>query len=210
MKNLLTVTAIAAGVMMASCSKSDSPVNTVQSSTVNNLIADTIVGLAPTGQPFGTGKFTFFSLETNQVIASSDSATNKWDLAFRGTTILTNAGTSGPGLGGAFVFVGTFESLATIPADSTFKVDASPVYAITTGSGKGWYSYDGASNLITAIPGRVLVIRTASGKYAKVEIQNYYKGGVTPDASASDAEKLSKQRYYKFRFSYQSNGTKTF
>jgi hypothetical protein len=119
-------------------------------------------------------------------------------------------GTSGIGSGGAFVYVGTFESLTTIPADSVVHTDASPVYAIKTGSGKGWYSYDGAANLITAIPGRVLVIRTATGKYAKVEILNYYKGGATPLASASDAEKLAKQRYYKFRFTYQSNGTKSF
>jgi hypothetical protein len=54
------------------------------------------------------------------------------------------------------------------------------------------------------------VIRTASGKYAKIEIQNYYKGGVTPDATASDADKLSKQRYYTFRYLLQPNGTKTF
>jgi hypothetical protein len=54
------------------------------------------------------------------------------------------------------------------------------------------------------------VIRTANGKYAKVEILNYYKGGVTPDASASDDDKLKKQRYYKFRYIVQPDGTKTF
>ena len=35
----------------------------------------------------------------------------------------------------------------------------------------------------------------------KIEIQNYYKGGVTPDATASDNDKLTKQRYYTFRIS---------
>ena len=53
---------------------------------------------------------------------------------------------------------------------------------------------------ILKFPGRILVIRTATGKYAKIEILNYYKGGVTPDASASDNDKLTKQRYYTFRF----------
>jgi hypothetical protein len=48
--------------------------------------------------------------------------------------------------------------------------------------------------LLHQSPGRILVIRTASGKYAKIEIQNYYKGGVTPDATASDNDKLMKQR----------------
>jgi hypothetical protein len=54
------------------------------------------------------------------------------------------------------------------------------------------------------------MIRTASGKYAKLEILNYYKGGVTPPATASDAIKLSEQRYYTFRYTYQPNGSKNF
>ena len=178
--------------------------------TVQNLVADTIIGLMPTGQPYGASKFTFYSIENNALVASSDSATTKWDIAFRGTTILTNAGTSGPGNGGAFVQTGIFDALTSISIDSTFKTDAAPIYAITTGSGKGWYNYDGASNLVTALPGRVLVIRTALGKYAKIEITNYYKKGVTPAASATDEEKLHSQRYYGFRYTFQANGTKNF
>ena len=54
------------------------------------------------------------------------------------------------------------------------------------------------------------MIRTATGKYAKIEILNYYKGGVTLPATASDADKLTKQRYYTFRYAYQPNGTKIF
>ena len=178
--------------------------------TVQNLMADTIIGLAPTGQPYGANKFSFFSIENNALVPSADSATTNWDIAFKGTTILTNAGTSGPGNGGAFVQIGTFDDLSAISVDSVFKTDAAPVYAIKTGSGKGWYNYDGASNLATALPGRVLLIRTASGKYAKLEITNYYKKGITPAASATDAEKLSSQRYYAFRYTFQANGTKTF
>jgi hypothetical protein len=70
--------------------------------------------------------------------------------------------------------------------------------------------HDQATSLVTPLAGRVLVIRTASGKYAKLEIINYYKGGVTLPVTASDADKLTKQRYYTFRFIFQSNGTKTF
>ena len=180
--------------------------------TVQNLVADTIVGLnAITGQPYGSGRFSFFSLETGTAIPASDSATTKWDIAFRGTTILTNAGVSGPGSGGGFVQIGTFDNFNTISADSTFRRDSIPGrYAITSGSNRGWYTYDGANNLITPLPGRVLVFRTATGKYAKLEITNYYKGGSTPATSASDATKLKEQRYYNFRFTYQPNGSKNF
>jgi len=210
--NLIALTVITSGVLLASCGKDDVPAPvTVQTKTVNSLQADTIIGIAPSGQPYGSGKYTLYSLETNSVIANADSATAKWDIGFRGTTIITNSGNSGPGAGGAFIYTGTFSDVTTISNDSTFRTDNAPTsYAIKTGSGNGWYSYNGATNLVTPIPGRILVIRTATGKYAKIEIQNYYKGGVTPDATASDNDKLMKQRYYTFRYTYQADGSKKF
>ncbi len=194
------------------CSKSTTTnVLPVSAVTVKDIPADTVVGLSAQGIPITNGKYTFYSLEKNAIVPNTDSATTKWDIAFLATRIIINGGTSGKGLGGAFVQTGLFDNLKTIPADSVFKTDNAPTsYAITSGSGKGWYTYDGLNNLITPLAGRVLVIRTASGKYAKMEITSYYKGGVTLPASASDADKLNKQRYYTFRFAYQPNGTKTF
>ena len=114
-------------------------------------------------------------------------------------------------MGGAFIYTGLFDNVKTISNDSVFKTDNAPAsFAVTFGSGKGWYVYDQLTSLITPLAGRVLVIRTASGKYAKVEIINYYKGGVTLPITASDSDKLSKQRYYTFRYAYQPNGSKTF
>lgn len=203
---------LAAVVIFQSCTKDEvsSPQVTLIEKVVADIPADTIVGISLGGQPLGAGKFTFYSFETNSVVPSSDSNSTKWDIAMRGTTILVNSGSSGPGKGGAFVYVGTFDDLTSVPADSTFKVDAAPTYAITTGSNKGWYVYTPQTNLVTPIPGRVMVIKTASGKYAKMEIINYYKGGTTPLASASDAIKTFSQRYYTFRFAYQADGTTNF
>lgn len=207
----ITTCMLMAVVFFVSCKKDKvAVVATVTSKTVSSFPADTIVGLS-NGQPVGTGKFSFFSIESNSSIASVDSNSKKWDIGLRGTTIITNAGTSGPGSGGAFVYTGTFDELKTISADSTFRTDNAPTsYAIPLGSNKGWYVLDFVTNLLSPIPGRVLVIRTANGKYAKIEILNYYKGGTTPPANATDAEKSSKQRFYTFRFTYQSNGTKSF
>jgi hypothetical protein len=149
----------------------------------------------------------------NKIVTKADSATTKWDVAFSSTKILVNSGTSGPGIGGAFVYVGLFDALKTIPADSNFATDnskASPSQYAIPQTGQTWFIYDEFNRLITPAAGRVLVIRTALGKYAKIEILNYYKGGITPAATASDLEKSSKQRYYTFRYVYQPNGTKTF
>jgi hypothetical protein len=204
--------AMLALVVFQACKKNEAQVvvPTLTEKTVSGIPADTIVGML-NGQPVGVGKYTFYSIETGSVISNADSNSKKWDIGLRGTTIITNAGNSGPGSGGAFIFKGTFDELKTIPADSTFRVDNAPTsYAITTGSNKGWYVLDFVTSLLTPIPGRVLVIKTANGKFAKVEILNYYKGGVTPPANATDAEKSSKQRFYTFRFAYQSNGSMTF
>lgn len=204
--------AMLALVVFQACEKDEAPVvaSTLTEKTVSGIPADTIVGMV-NGQPVGAGKFTFFSFETNAVVPSTDSNSVKWDVAVRGTTIITNGGNSGPGAGGAFVYVGTFDDLKTVPADSVFRKDNAPVsYAVPTGSNKGWYVYSPVTTLITPVPGRVLVFKTAKGKYAKVEILNYYKGGVTPAANASDDIKLKNQRYYSFRFAYQADGTMNF
>jgi hypothetical protein len=222
MKNSIIFSAMAAAIVFASCKKDETPQQPTDPNafkvevsgkivTVKNLPADTIIGLTSQGQPYGAGIYSFFNLRTNSWVPNSDSATTNWDLAFSGTTIRVNNQTSGPGSGGAFVWVGTFDNLSSVPQDSTFRIDNYPTsFAIAKGSGKGWYNYDGANNLLTPIPGRVLVIRTANGSYAKLEILNYYKGGVTPSASATDDVKINEQRYYSFRYTCQVNGTTTF
>ena len=161
---------LAAVVIFQSCQKEEIVIAqaTLIEKTVKDIPADTIVGLSPIGQPIGAGKFTFYSLETNAIIPNTDSNSTKWDIGLRGSTIITNGGTSGPGKGGAFIYIGTFDELVKVPADSTFRIDAAPNYAITASSNRGWYLYTPQTNLVTPLPGRVLVFKTASGKYAKV------------------------------------------
>jgi hypothetical protein len=203
---------LAAVIIFQSCTKEETsvPQVTLIQKIVKDVPADTIIGLSQIGQPVGAGKFTFYSFENNAVVPNTDSNSTKWDIGVRGTTIITNSGSSGPGAGGAFIYVGTFDDLTSVPADSTFRIDIAPNYAVTAGSNKGWYLYTPQTNLVTPLPGRVLVIRTATGKFAKVEILNYYKGGTTPAATDPDAVKIFTQRYYTFKFAYQADGTKNF
>lgn len=200
-------------IALVACTKDEETiVIPVSAITVKDLAADTVTGLGLDGRPQSAGTTTYYSLVDNKVVASTDAASTKWDIAFSSTKILINGGTSGPGIGGAFVYVGLFDALKTIPADSNFSTDNSNAasFAIPLGSGKAWYTYDGLTTLVSPIAGRVLVIRTATGKFAKIEIISYYKGGVTLPASASVNDKLFKQRYYTFRYAYQPNGSKTF
>ena len=85
--------AMLALVVFQACEKNEAPVvvPTLTEKTVSGIPADTIVGLV-NGQPVGAGKYTFFSFETNAVVPSTDSNSVKWDVAVRGTTIITNGG----------------------------------------------------------------------------------------------------------------------
>lgn len=209
-------TKIAMGLLLSialvACSKEEEAIVVpVSAITVKDLPADTVTSLGADGRPQYAGSITYYSLVDNKIVPKTDSATTKWDIAFSSLKILINGGTSGPGLGGAFVHIGSFDALKTISSDSTFAVDNSNAskFAIPQNS-SGWYIYNGLTNLVTPAAGRILVIRTATGKFAKIEILNYYKGGVTPDPAASNFDKLTKQRFYTFRYAYQPNGSKVF
>lgn len=147
---------------------------------------------------------TYFRFSDSTIVIGSDTLTNKWDIAFRKTTIFTNSGTSGKGKGGAVVLTNTdFFELADAPVDG-YKIDETGAPAIPTGSGKGWYNYNSQTHIITPIPGVVLVIRTGDGKFAKVQILSYYKGA--PETPSS----LSQSGYYTFRYVYQPDGSRKF
>lgn len=194
-------------VCFTACKKDDPAPVTLTGNTIKDLAADPPSGgYNPTnGQPIGvTGKYTLFSFKTGAVVANTDSATTKWDIGFNGSKIIVNSGTSGPGSAAALVQTGLFDQITTAP-DAGYTQDnksAAPVfYAIARGSGKGWYNYDQATNLISAKAGVVLIFKTADGKYAKMEIQNYYKGApAAPTSTTAD-------RYYTFRYLYQGDGS---
>ncbi len=189
------------------CTKSD-PVPALTATTFRNLSADPPSGgyNPANGQPIGvTKKYTLFSFKTGGIVANADSASTKWDIGFNGTNIIINSGTSGPGSAAAFVAIGAFSELTVAPDNGYLQDNKAAVpatYAITRGSGKGWYNYDQASNLISPIAGRVLMIQTADAKYAKMEILSYYLDAPATPTSAT------KDRYYTFQYIYQPDGSK--
>ncbi len=203
--SLILIAALA--VSFSSCKKDDPTPVALTAITYSNLNADyapPVGGITgPPTYPTATNKFTFFSFKTGSIVANSDSATTKWDLGFRATTIIVNGGTSGPGVGGAIVQTGIFADLTTAPTTGYAQDDKNGAvkYAIPTGSGTGWYTYNTSTNLITPTAGKFLIIKTADGKYAKVEILSYYLDAPTAPTSST------KDRYYTFRYIYQPDGS---
>ena len=195
--NSLTIAKLLLGIVLLHPSVR---AQSVKVNTVNDLPADPASNDPQSGRPMGsTNRFTFFSFKDGKQVPNSDSASNKWDIGFRATTLIVNGGTGRAGQGGAYVHNGTFESLTAVPENAAFAVDDNAnKLAIPTGSGNGWYTYGGG--VIAPTADKVLVIRTSDGKYAKVEILGYYKGG--PDGPGSES------RYYTFRYAYQPDGSK--
>lgn len=167
-----------------------------------DIPSDPITGIGSDGRPVGQNVYTFFSLRTGQIVANADSASTGWDLAFKGTTILVNSGTSGPGNGAAQVLEGLFEEVTEAPTDG-WEQDGADGYAIPTGSGNGWYSYNPATQTVMPVPGRVLLIRTADGRYAKVSMVSYYQGAPTSPGAGSTA------RYLTFDYVFQPDGSRS-
>ncbi|MDH7446951.1 HmuY family protein [Aquimarina sp. 2201CG14-23] len=180
--------------------------------TLADLISNTVTNLhAPQeggqGQPI-SGLFTKFDFETGQITTND----NDWDIAFRGTTIIINGGVSQgttdepsrTANAAAYIATGTMSSITSIETNS-FIQDAASTLAIPSGSDNGWYNYSGSPNfLITPLAGKILVIRTSEGKYAKLEILSYYK-----DAPANPDAFTDESRHFTFDYIYQPNNNVT-
>jgi HmuY protein len=213
-KSVLSFVIVAGfAILFAGCQE-DEVTLPVVATTFSNLAADPGTGFNPsTGQPTGlTRQFTFFSFKTGDIVANADSATNKWDLGFNGTTIIVNSATSGPGTTQVQIVNGIFDELLEAPADG-YKSDNDPApiagapnanLAIPSGSGQGWYTYDGAAQVNRPTAGKVIVVKTSEGRFAKMEIISYYKDAPANPTSSNLA------RYYTFRYVYQPNDTRSF
>jgi len=172
----------------------------IQSVSVEDLHAPQDGGQ---GQPI-SGAFTRFDFETGLQTESD----TEWDIAFRGTSIIVNGGTSlgtndepeRTGDAGVYIYNGTMAEMVAVNT-SLITQDSSEGYAIASGSGNGWYTYTGPPTyLISPTPGKILVFRTRDGKYAKMEILSYYLGAPeNPDAFSDPS------RYYTFNYVYQPN-----
>ena len=118
-----------------------------------------------------SSKTAYFNLTTGKEVAG---ISDDWDIAFNRTAILVNGGISGDeGVTAVLLKDTSFEKVTSHP-QSGFKSDSENGKAIPEGSGNGWYEYDMGDHSINPIPGRIVVIKTSSGKYVKLEVLSYY------------------------------------
>ena len=200
MRNLKSILVIAfVSLMLTSCGDNDAPVlEPVVFNQAANIPAPQI---GNTGRGPVSGEFTKFSFKTGTVVTDTS-----WDIAFRGTDILVNGGSKIGDLAdepertgdvGVFLETGVFKDVLLVPEVADFTQDAQGNYALPTGSGNGWYTYNPQTNQISPIAGKVIVVKTNDGHYAKIEIISYYKD--------NDASNPANGRYYTFNYVYNPN-----
>lgn len=204
-KNIQFFTLLALFIGFTSCSNDDDTpteilISATVSETISNMHAPQQGGQ---GQPV-SGVYAKFDFSTGETTTSN----TDWDIAFRGTSIIVNGGVSlgtvdepnRTGDAGAYIVNGVLASVTNVDT-SLLAQDSNTGTAIPSGSGNGWYTYAGPpTHLINPIPGKILVIKTRDGKYAKLEILSYYK-----DAPASPDAFVDESKYFTFNYVYQPN-----
>jgi heme-binding HmuY-like protein len=123
-----------------------------------------------------------FAFHLGSVIDGPES----WDLAFRRYAIV-----AGPGAGILDLGEIRFDDVRTVPATGYLANEGradprNPAIA-------SWYAYGFLSHVLSPKP-RVWAVRTADGRYAKLEMLGYYCPGSTPGCPT-------------FRYVYQGDGS---
>lgn len=190
--------------------------------TVKNLGKE--VGAAPESS-------LFFSLENNKVIPLAQQHTNRWDISigavydsfFGGNNGQNkkNLGFGGSGKGGVICLAKPFDEVIDIPKDSEFNTGSHIVGTDDSGDlgqGLGYYIYDfngtikgdgseEKKHVAYALPeSRTIIIRTAKGHYAKIEVQSLYKDLLNP----ADWKKSSPHTFLTFRYTIAKAGSTKF
>lgn len=147
-----------------------------------------------------SGEYTLFSLAKGVTVPLKEFESDKWDLGFKGTSIIVNGGKERKGKGGAFIADAAFDAVDRLPENPAWATDESEgKTAIPSGSGNGWYEYLFMTHEIKPLSNKVIFVKTGDGKYAKVEILSYYRD--------VEGETDSPGRYYTFRYVYQPDGS---
>lgn len=188
------IIAVVTGII--SCSKKENP--NPPSKPTTYTVTDSIE------IPFSTSHYALYSFKDSSEVALGDSATTKWDFGIRFVNIIANSHFSGPGNGGVITQTGDFNTFTTAP-DNGYAYDTSATQlAINAGFTDGWYNYDPNTHAFSPKAGEFFIFRTAEGNYAKMEILSVTYAGYTPPNPTPTT------LIYKFRYTYQSNGSKTF
>lgn len=119
-------------------------------------------------------------LDLSRAAMVEDANVRGWDIAARRFRIVVNGGPGFEGEAGALRRPGwTFKSVSQAPAEGYVTSHVAPGGDTINTELDGWYRYGIFSHLLEP-DDAVYAIRTADGRYAKLEIVGYYCPGAEP------------------------------
>jgi hypothetical protein len=120
-------------------------------------------------------------------------------------TFIVNSNASGPGNAGVQIVNQPFEAVAAAP-ESGYKYDTTAAQKAIKGT--DWYIYNAATRTFSPIAGKTFLFRTATNKYAKLEVLSADPAddNGNPVVPPTRPTKIK----YKIRFAYQASGTRDF
>ena len=151
----------------------------------------------------------------NQAERDAYFKTNKWDLAFTGPynseVFLNNGndqfnpGYQGPVTNTAVVMIDqAYDSVNNAPDDASFNnSEVTKIGWASSSSSAGWFFYSLNNHICVPIKNRTYVLRLPNGKYAKLEMQNIYKGN-----PAVVTDLFWPAPYISFRYYVQQDGSR--
>lgn len=143
--------------------------------------------------------FAFYSFKNGKLVANADSATTKWDFGLRRTTFILNSYAYGPGNAAAQLSNQLYSDILSAPETGYAYDTTTSQKAIKDGS---WYNYDPITHSFSPKAGQTFIFRTADNFYVKMELTAVdYEPFVGPSPT---------NLVYRFRYTYQGNGTKVF
>ncbi|WEK34191.1 MAG: HmuY family protein [Candidatus Pseudobacter hemicellulosilyticus] len=194
MKYFLLILSLAS---LVACSKDGDKVEQVDlvSTTVLDLALDTLASMSDDvdgkeKRPFYTVTFNFKTRQTRFIKTTQDSLdylpTDGWDIAFskeynsyvvanNGNTVGT-PGYKGPGVGRMVVIEQPYEKVTEAPSEEVFTSEGVAGVGWDSGNGLGWFFYSLSNHICVPVKNRTFVVKTATGKFAKLQIMNIYKG----------------------------------
>ena len=139
----------------------------------------------------------YFDFSRGSVVDVPNQSSLDWDIGFKRAIIISNSGETNPDSMGGIIDLGniSFESVTEAP-ESNYTVDirTSPMDTENPAI-KKWHEYSYWTHILKP-KNNVYIIRTAYGRYAKIQILKYYCGRLSG--------------CYKIRYVYQGNGSRKF
>jgi len=207
----LAITAFLLTAVMASCTKDEvKPELEDGKSTVIKDLPGDVGNTVGSGIPFTPF---YFSFKTAAKVDEAKKVSTEWDIAFAkeyNSYVSVNNGTDNGSFGyggaatGAMIVINqAYDQVKEAPSDATFSSNGITSAGWDPGSGNGWYFYDLKTHIAVPVLNRTYVLRTAEGKYAKLQLISMYQG-----APATVTDLNWPAPYFTFRYFVQQDGSR--